>query len=608
MILQPKQAKRFYRLFDTLIVYANDQLHVTDRLLSHYGELDDLEALKVVQALWDGHDNRYVIARFVDENPYRFSRADLKEVARWECGIYDLFNVDRRGRDICFLYSEHAIAVRGLTREIDTMLNQTPSTVETVLLPFENAVVYGMSISEMPIGMGPGILKVIANELDESFAEGRVIRSGADFERRAAELEKAALDREAEHFAYQTELDMNADVQVEGQHRGVLAGLSPEEREAAVQAELDRVGLDSASLVKTVAKSCYTGTPARTLDESFNKLNKPFLQDLAYSFGVRGSVSSMNKAKLIEAVKPHIPTDRGSLLGMVRTSGTSAVRDVAKLVAAGGELRVRDEEVTSHDSVILPMFPLMLTYHRDGVFTTVMPSDVLAKLSDVDWNGQLSRAGRIDKSLKIVDLLVDLHGIVYLDEVLDELERHLTCDDEFFSVELLPAIVAASGGAAIGCVLDTLGGDPVLVDYGIAQRLDGASGGERDGILFDLLDQQEGKPFRSVSDELVATGSVNAWVMKGSEARALMAYLDEHVPDEADDYFFAEDVTADIIDLSRDFVNPVEALHIIEDYGFMPTEAQLKRLIDLVMNLANAVPKWTNNGWSPMELHEMTGR
>ena len=80
-----------------------------------------------------------------------------------------------------------------------------------------------------------------------------------------------------------------------------------------------------------------------------------------------------------------------------------------------------------------------------------------------------------------------------------------------------------------------------------------------------------------------------------------------HVPDEADDYFFAEDVTLEIIDQSRDLINPAEALHVLERHGFLPTEAQLKRLLELIMNLTNAVPKWTNNGWAPTELETAIG-
>jgi len=187
MILQPKQAKRFYRLYDSLIVFANDQLHVSDRLLNQFGEINNQEIPKVADAIWGKDGNRDVVAQFVAQNPFRFSRTDLNEIQRWEQGIYDMFMVDRRGRDVCFLYSEHVIVVRGLSRELDSMLRQVPSVVDTVLLPFENAVVYGVSINEMQVGMGSSLMDMIAKDMDEALAAGRLIRSGADFAKRAGE-------------------------------------------------------------------------------------------------------------------------------------------------------------------------------------------------------------------------------------------------------------------------------------------------------------------------------------------------------------------------------------------------------------------------------------
>ena len=51
--------------------------------------------------------------------------------------------------------------------------------------------------------------------------------------------------------------------------------------------------------------------------------------------------------------------------------------------------------------------------------------------------------------------------------------------------------------------------------------------------------------------------------------------------------------------------NSVNAyLGILEDNGYVPDEAHLRKLIDLLMNMSNAMPNWMNNGWAPNELHE----
>ena len=79
-----------------------------------------------------------------------------------------------------------------------------------------------------------------------------------------------------------------------------------------------------------------------------------------------------------------------------------------------------------------------------------------------------------------------------------------------------------------------------------------------------------------------------------------IAFLD------ADDYFFADDVIEEFLYDMRfgmPGTNSIQHyLNILDEYGFVPTEAVLTQLLNRIMKMMNAVPIWPNNGWSPIEL------
>lgn len=92
------------------------------------------------------------------------------------------------------------------------------------------------------------------------------------------------------------------------------------------------------------------------------------------------------------------------------------------------------------------------------------------------------------------------------------------------------------------------------------------------------------------------------WTMRQDAARELIAYLDAHVPDDQNDYGFADSMVEQLFDYLRDDGRIPECLDILADAGFVPTEAPLNHLLALIANFANNLPHWRNNGWTPMEV------
>ena len=92
---------------------------------------------------------------------------------------------------------------------------------------------------------------------------------------------------------------------------------------------------------------------------------------------------------------------------------------------------------------------------------------------------------------------------------------------------------------------------------------------------------------------------------------ALRSFLDGHVPDGEDDYFFANRVLAELVDMVRDECEPGEIVGSMQEWGIgFDSEAQVNKVLELMMNLANDIPIRSNNGWSPNQMlqREMAGK
>jgi len=144
-----------------------------------------------------------------------------------------------------------------------------------------------------------------------------------------------------------------------------------------------------------------------------------------------------------------------------------------------------------------------------------------------------------------------------------------------------------------------------LVDVDIARAAGLVSTSPmRPKVIQDILDRQSGKPARTFPD-MGGHATPLDLVRTKDSYRELCAYLDEHVPDDRSDYTFAEEVARSVVLRSRHVHDSAEALGIISEYDFDPSDSKLSRLSALVAKLMNDVPRWDNNGWSPNELGDV---
>ena len=117
--------------------------------------------------------------------------------------------------------------------------------------------------------------------------------------------------------------------------------------------------------------------------------------------------------------------------------------------------------------------------------------------------------------------------------------------------------------------------------------------------------EQRGKDPRVPTAEMLARGSAFFWAMEQPPALSLRDFLDAHVPDDDNDYPFADRVIEEL--MSEVFWGQPQGstqafFDILERNGFIPDESQLNQLVSLWTNMCNGLPNWPNNGWSPNEL------
>jgi hypothetical protein len=145
MRLQAQIVDRFYRLWFALLHYANTRLLIDPSFPdTANGNVLPESAVQIRDAIYA--DNT-IITQFLSANPAQLSAPDLDIIASWQTRIHDTFIVLSSQQDYTIFLSQtepvHVYGVLGLIDEIeDVLLTPLPTSVEAVLLPFENHIIY----------------------------------------------------------------------------------------------------------------------------------------------------------------------------------------------------------------------------------------------------------------------------------------------------------------------------------------------------------------------------------------------------------------------------------------------------------------------------------
>ncbi|VVB69486.1 Uncharacterised protein [uncultured archaeon] len=181
MNLTDKEAKHFYRLFNSLLFYANNKHKIfeglkvpSDLLKSDPYNLQDLK-----DKLYATHD---LIDSFVKDNPDKFSPEDLNIVSSWKNFVKGKFYIVRYLKNYTvFLDADEpprAYGVLGIITPIREMMGRNlPIMVEATLLPFENRIVYDGTLLPYNIFFGSNYRRSIHDSYGQAKAGHGIISS-----------------------------------------------------------------------------------------------------------------------------------------------------------------------------------------------------------------------------------------------------------------------------------------------------------------------------------------------------------------------------------------------------------------------------------------------
>ncbi len=162
MQLPPEQTTRFYRIWLALLRYVNEQWHLVPAFPAseERGELLPLsDELQLRNALWADDTLR---ERFISANPAGLSSADLAVVTSWRYRRAGSFYIVRTLKKYTVFLSEdappRAYGVLGLSSPIEELARgPLPVLAQTVLLPFEEKIIYDGLLQWYAVVFGPGI-------------------------------------------------------------------------------------------------------------------------------------------------------------------------------------------------------------------------------------------------------------------------------------------------------------------------------------------------------------------------------------------------------------------------------------------------------------------
>jgi len=174
MLLAPRDLEQFFRLHRTLMFFVNQQLRVIPEPIAtpeRFSGLPPEVRLKVRDA-W--LENVELVESFASENPAQLADDELDIVRSWRHLVAGRFYVFRELKryTVFMTTSDPAIAfgVVALSQPFEELIGSSlPILTETVLLPYQDQIVYDGLMNTFNLSFGPGIRR----SLNESYKEAK---------------------------------------------------------------------------------------------------------------------------------------------------------------------------------------------------------------------------------------------------------------------------------------------------------------------------------------------------------------------------------------------------------------------------------------------------
>ncbi len=160
MKLSDENIELFYKLMKPLLVFVNKKLEFipTVSTVEDFDNIGFEDKAIIREALYE---EIHLIDSFIDENPEDFPMKELAIVSKWKNFIKSDFFVERHLKKHAIFIGEDkkVYAVMGLMTPMDEIIPREalPVRLETVLLPFQDVIVYDGFIAPYNVFFGSGI-------------------------------------------------------------------------------------------------------------------------------------------------------------------------------------------------------------------------------------------------------------------------------------------------------------------------------------------------------------------------------------------------------------------------------------------------------------------
>lgn len=159
MYLSESDAKRFYTIWLSLLHYVNQKKSVVTTYPDNWNDAGSVaveDVVEIREVLWN---ELTLIDQYVADNPENLSEADLAIATSWKDRITGNFYIFRYLKNLAvFLDDDKAYGVLGISNSFEDMFGDyLPIFVQTVLIPFEDKIIYDSLIAPYPVTFGSGI-------------------------------------------------------------------------------------------------------------------------------------------------------------------------------------------------------------------------------------------------------------------------------------------------------------------------------------------------------------------------------------------------------------------------------------------------------------------
>lgn len=592
-----------------MIIFANKRMRIARPYDSDTTRrFTDEEMQDICDDLW--HDSS-IIDAYVKENPASLSYEDLAVAASWKSAYDGVFLVTEHTSDGTRLMGHTAVfSVKGLTGEISEQLPALPTFIWTTLLPFDGDVVYAGYLRPISTPTLEELSDAFLDEYAHLVAENAPIATSDAFIEQVPRMLEERVQRDAQHMIDELEEDMQPEEMAAGIHRGELAELSGKERDDAIFKQMDADFSDLSTIeLDNLDGIALKQEPTDRLSDLLLHMDKQHLLAIARSLPVRG-YSKMNKQGLANALSAALAEQSGFFEGILAFVGDSAFEDMRYLYDRGGRVDIRRDEIKTAERVPYGIGSFVGIFANDDGFAFIMPKEICELGKTVDWDGiadQYRLRGRFNK---FANLMVELCGIVSYDDLAicyEKAEGMKLSTDEL--AERLEAAVLGNEDRSYEIWDD--GDREYLMHFELFDQGGGddEAGGFSDSYVENLLVLHEGIPVRTPTSEMIEAVDYQAWASNQPAFLALQHFLDCHVPDSQNDFYFSDRVMETILDMSHGGYPVEDYCEYLKSEQAVFDNRQNREFCDLLGNMIDVMPSWENNGWSAIEVVEhRTGR